>query len=138
MDVYGGGTRRALRQHRRLALLLLVAFLPSVTFLGHINVHIEVPGTGLYVGLPAPATHEHGAHAGHHDDRAEHERHCHADFASCSDVPFTGASAFLLLEEAARMLGLAGLMVLVFAAARRPGTSAGIAPLLPPPRFAAL
>lgn len=133
VDRHGGETRRAQRVRRRMALLMLVAILPSLTFLGHVSFHIDLPGTALYVGLPSPA-------GGHHEgdgEPAEHERHCHAGVASCSEVPFAGASAFLLLQESASMLGAAALLVLVVAVMRQPAGVPWRAPLAPPPRFAA-
>ena len=123
------------RELRRFSLLLLVALLPSMTFLGHWQVELPLPNTDSHIALPrAPQAHEHGSPGGHEDD---HSQHCHADADSCSDVPYTGASAFALLNDTVAMLGAAGALVALAAFAWRPHGAAPHFPDSPPPRIAA-
>lgn len=119
------------RLGQRLSWLLLLAMLPSWTLLGHVHLEFAVPGTALHVGLP-------GGHdgGGHGPDGEDHERHCHAAVASCSEVPFTGASAFLLMAEAAALVGMAGVRVLSGARPGGPLHGVAVAPDSPPPRLA--
>jgi hypothetical protein len=116
--------------------LLLIAILPSLTFLGHWEIDIPVSGTAWYVAFPGAHTADH-----HHDDGSgggdheEHDRHCHANFSSCADVPFTGASPFAVLAECVALLGAAGTLVLLAATAWQPGKLLDIIPEPRPPRF---
>ncbi len=110
---------------------MVAALAPSLMFLGHWSVSIPVPGTGWYVGMPA-TPHRHTEES---DDG--HERHCHADAASCGDVPFAGASAFALLTDTVVLLGASGLLMALTLRYWEPSLSATIAPERRPPRFAA-
>lgn len=114
---------------------LLVAFLPTLTFLGHWTLHIDIPGTNEYLlivpGEPAHAD----SHADEHSSQSEnHDRHCHAGVASCSDIPLTGISAFALLNDSIAYLGATGALIVLAAIAWRPRTLNSIDPDLQPPR----
>lgn len=117
---------------------LVVAILPTLTFLGHWTLHVDIPGTNLFVmvvpGQPEPVhTHD----AGQQDDGHSHEQHCHAGVAACSDIPFTGASPFALLNDSLAYLGACGALTVLAVLFWRPGTSANVSPDLRPPRFLA-
>ena len=137
--------RRATARPRlrpRLGLLLLVAILPTLTYFGHWPVvTLDIPGTDLYLQLPGSEgniggdDHGFGASAGSQRDAHEHAQHCHGDTATCTDMPFTGASAFALMEESLAALGIAALLTLVALQARRPGALASVAPELQPPKL---
>lgn len=118
---------------------LLVAFLPTLTFLGHWTLHIDIPGTNEYL-LVVPGEPEHtGNHTnshtdGHSSQTETHEQHCHAGVATCSDIPLTGISAFALLNESIAYLGAAGALVALALVAWRPRALNSIDPDLQPPR----
>jgi hypothetical protein len=128
-----------LRQHgwgvfstRAQYIVLLVAILPSLTFLGHWSLNLDIPGTDLYLTLIA-ASHHDDEHAGHEDEQA-HTNHCHANAASCTDVPFTGASPFALLHDSIAHLGAAALLVVLTIGAWRPWSTLTVGPEPRPPR----
>ena len=119
--------------------LLLVALLPTLTFLGHWPaLTLAVPGTESVLAIPlfghdgnsfAPASGE--------DDEHEHEQHCHANAASCTDVPYTGASAFALMALAVATLALAASHIRMYAALRQIPAGLALPPELQPPRAVA-
>ena len=117
---------------RATAWLLLLALLPTLTFFGHWpGFEIPLPGVDASIGLPfAGHTHAHGE-AGAGED---HGRHCHEDSAGCSDVPFTGASGFLLLAEAVAGLAAAAPLLAVRLAAAHAPAGRTVAPEPNPPR----
>lgn len=123
--------------HKAASLLLLVALVPTLTFLGHWTLHIDIPGTNLYVLLiPGEPEHTH-ADASQPEDEASHSQHCHAGAASCSDIPFTGASPFALLSETVALLGEGAVLIAIALALWRPVRSLEVAPELLPPKLAA-
>ncbi|MCC7366491.1 MAG: hypothetical protein IT303_19190 [Dehalococcoidia bacterium] len=136
------GSRQATRLR---ALFLFLAILPMLTFAGHWPaIRIDIPGTNLYVGVPEapvadetePHSHGPGTHDG--DSGHAHEQHCHTGVARCSDVPFTGFSAFALMDESAAYLGAAALLTLLAVLAWSPTQDRSVIPSLQPPRsFAA-
>lgn len=93
-----------LMRPRTLAWLLAVAYLPSVTFFGHWDLRVDIPGTNVYVGFVAPheagATHVH-SHDGSTGDQAgdEHAHHCHAGPAECGDAPVISTATVALLAR---------------------------------------
>lgn len=107
--------RAASQRLRWRSTLLLVAILPALTFFGHWpTMTFHIPGAAL--DLTVPFVSEETAHsvagdttggptAGSGSEGHEHAQHCHADAASCTDVPFTGASAFGLLNDTMALLG---------------------------------
>lgn len=128
--------RTLARLERILAWALVVAFLPSVSYLGHWDLSVHIPGTQWSVGLPlhegAPGDgHSHAA-----GDESDHERHCHSGAATCGDTPITGISAFADLARAAAFATAAGTLTLLAAAWWRPAYAANVAPDLQPPRIA--
>ncbi len=120
------------RPLRRRSLVLLVALLPTLTFFGHWPaIQFTVPGTDLQIGLPGEG-HDDGA--GESSSGHDHTRHCHADLTSCSDVPFTGASAFALLIDTVAFLSAAALWTLTSCRWWLPTVQATVRPELAPPR----
>lgn len=118
------------RNRQRLALFLLLAMLPSLSYMGHWPQEVSIPGTRYDLNVPfvgAPAE----PHAGD-----SHAAHCHGDSAECSDAPFTGAATIALMTESVAMLTLGGLLVAIGVAAWRPKLSLSLAPELQPPRWA--
>ncbi len=110
------------------ALALLIAILPSLLFLGHWTLRFDVPGTDYSLGLPKAGV-AHGEAAAH-----DHARHCHGNSASCSDVPFAGASAFALMSASVACLGLAGILLALGGSWWLPSRRATVAPEPRPPR----
>ncbi len=120
-----------MRRRRLFALVLLTAMLPSLLYLGHWSVRVPIPGTGAFVAVGMQAEHEAQASEG------GHEQHCHGT-ANCTDSPPAPVGVgFALLSEALLLLGAAGAMVLLWLPGWRPARVSAVAPLLPPPRFAA-
>jgi hypothetical protein len=109
-------------------MLLLVAILPSFTFLGHWGLQFDVPGTDDYVVLVPGASHEDQHEVG------QHENHCHLNAATCTDIPFTGASPFALLHASVAYLGATALLLAFALNAWRPSSGATVDPDLRPPR----
>lgn len=73
--------------------LLLLAFAPSLLYVGHLSFQLPVPGTSLSLGIAA--VHSHGT-AG---EEANHRDHCHADVSDCSGTPPTTAVPIATLRE---------------------------------------
>ena len=111
-------------------LVLLVAILPSLTFLGHWSISIDVAGIDLTLIEAIPHEDEQAAH----DDQPAHTNHCHANAASCTDVPFTGASPFALLGDSIAYLGAAAVLVVLLFGAWRPWATVTVGPEPRPPR----
>ncbi len=113
---------------RRASWILVLALLPTLTFFGHWPAELSIPGTGYYLALPgaAPASVEGDGH--------DHSRHCHADAASCSDVPAAAGVSFALLNESLALFGAAGLFVLLALRWWKPGEGFTPSPELEPPR----
>jgi hypothetical protein len=138
----------ACQDRRLVSWWLLIAILPALTFLGHWpETRIDIPGTNAWFVVPLTGGHDDGAHehagAGAQsrgtttigtEDPDAHARHCHADAASCTDAPFTGASAFALLCESVALLGAAGVQFALVSAWWRPSRVLSTAPDLRPPR----
>lgn len=118
-----------LRQ-RQLTLALLVAYLPSLLFLGHWPLQLDIPGTDFYVGLPKP-----GDSATHSDSGHDHARHCHEGASSCGDVPVISSATVALLHET---LSIETDEASLFAPTSEwwaPHGSRTVAPEPPPPRL---
>jgi hypothetical protein len=113
---------------RRRALWLFLALLPMLTFAGHWPSQIDIPGTNFYLALPL------ASHAHVHDSGEDHGRHCHANAASCSDVPAPAGAGFALLSETLALLGAAALMVVVATRVQRAPAGRELSPELKPPR----
>ena len=111
---------------------LLVAILPSLTFVGHWSLNLDVPGTDLYLTLIAASHHD--DELARHDDQQAHTNHCHANAASCTDVPFTGASPFASLHDSIAYMGAAALLVVLAFGTWRPSSTLTVGPELRPPR----
>jgi hypothetical protein len=119
--------------------LLLVGYLPSLTFLGHVPLDFNIPGTTWYIGMPEIA-----GHSGHNDSTAGmngnaasehlHDQHCHTDMGSCSDAPYTGSASFALVAAVITLLGAATAAFALTARWWRPSFAISAPPLVPPPR----
>lgn len=119
--------------------LLLIGYLPSLTFLGHIPLDFNIPGTSFYVGMPELA----GALT-HHDFVSTtlvgdayihiHEEHCHTNMGSCSDVPYTGSASFAMMGWVISFLGVAAVAFALMDKWWRPKGEAPIRTPAPPPR----
>lgn len=115
---------------RRLALWLLIALLPMLTFAGHWPTHIDIPGTGLYLTLPFAGPVQGDANA--HD----HGQHCHDDATGCSKTPSTAGVGFAMMNESIAALGAATLLIAVALRARSLSAPRELIPELRPPRTA--
>lgn len=124
------------------AWILLVAFVPSLTFAGHwpaLAITIPFVRATIVVNLGGASRtgHDDGAASGQAqgDDAEQHARHCHADAASCSDIPFTGGSAFALLQDSVALLAAAATLSAIVGSCWLPHGSQSLFPEPPPPRL---
>ncbi|MCL4239773.1 MAG: hypothetical protein KJ048_00320 [Dehalococcoidia bacterium] len=91
--------------------LLFLSLLPTLLFVGHWSLHIEIPGTDYFVGPPgravqAEGTHHHDAPSGEHSGSGhDHEQHCHANAATCADAAAVPVAPVAHLAEAIAALG---------------------------------
>jgi hypothetical protein len=123
--------------------LLLLAILPTLTFLGHWPaLTLNVPGLALSLTIPfvSEETLDHAAAisgpvVSSGTDAQEHTQHCHANVATCTDIPFTGGSAFALIGEAVAFLGAAAILVALSMRPWRPTHESAVPPELMPPRI---
>jgi len=137
------GREAATERLRWRSRLLLFAILPTLTFLGHWPVlSVTVPGLALSLTVPfvSEETLDHatpisGPVLGSSSDAQEHSQHCHANVATCTDIPFTGGSAFALLGEAVAFLGAAAILVALSMRPWRPTHESAVPPELRPPRM---
>lgn len=113
---------------RRMALWLMLALLPMLTFFGHWPTHIDIPGTGLYLTVPFAGPIQ--------DDATEHDhaQHCHGEASGCSKTPATAGVGFAIMNETIAALGAAALLVAVASRTRTLRAPRGVTPELPPPR----
>ncbi|MCO5202116.1 MAG: hypothetical protein M9925_10485 [Chloroflexi bacterium] len=116
---------------RRASWILVLALLPTLTFFGHWPEQISLPGTGYYLAIPgsSPVAPDGTANGGH-----DHSSHCHADAATCSDVPATAGVSFAILNETVALFGAGGLFVLLALRWWVPGEGFTPSPELEPPR----
>lgn len=147
---FEGGTRRAAAGHHARAWLLLLAILPTLTFMGHWpDIRIGIPGSTAWLTIPlaSEGDHHHEGTPGEHGANPEdehhsefgteedgHGRHCHADAASCTNTPFTGISAFALLSESVALLGAGGFATLLVHQLWEPTSDLTPGPEFLPPR----
>ncbi len=117
--------------------LLLLSLLPTLLFVGHWSLHLEIPGTNSYVGTqPAKAETTSGHHHdGPSDDRSnhDHEQHCHANAATCADAAAVPVAPVAHLAEAIAALGADSAWREIRTEARSLTGWTG-APQVPPPR----
>ena len=110
-----------------IAALLLIAFLPTLSFVGHWG---EIFGGQRDPPVPASAMLDLAAQRA---EQTEHSQHCHTDLASCSAQPMpSGLGLFATHETLLRRLALSFI-------ARQGDTLATpsgrvVPPLFPPPR----
>lgn len=124
--------------------ILLLSLLPMLTFFGHWpRIEMSIPHTdSVVVFWPGEADsgeteggHTHTAQAGGHSHADGHEQHCHVDASSCSDIPYTGFSTVLMLQEVVRRLTmLSGTESELVARYWLPAAVNNDAPAAPPPR----
>lgn len=119
------------RRQRLCTALLLLAFLPTLTFLGHWD---EIFGPADAAPAPASALFDLTADQA---EQIEHSQHCHTDLASCSAQPMPAGVGLFATREA--LLGPlpslvpAGQPAYLMALSGPP-----LAPSVPPPRPAPL
>jgi hypothetical protein len=112
--------------------------LPSLTFLGHWPaLRLTIPGTSSYVAVPLFGHDGDSVGNSSETDEHAHEQHCHANAASCTDVPFTGASAFALMTAAVGDIARQATRVLIFSAGARVPAGVTLSPSLRPPNVQA-
>ena len=118
--------------------LLVIGYLPSLTFLGHIPLDFNIPGTSLYIGMPelgAPLHHDFAAASGGDQGYDHvHEEHCHTNMGSCSDAPLTASASFGLMGWVISLLGAATAAFALTGHWWQPHFSLFARPLTPPPR----
>jgi len=83
----------SLRLERAAALLLLLAFLPTLSFLGHWD---EIVTSAQVVPAPASVLIDAAAQRA---AQADHARHCHTDLASCSAQPIAAGLGLFASRE---------------------------------------
>ncbi len=135
----GGSDQRTLRFA---AWVLLLSFLPMLTFVGHWPaIDIPLPGTDAYVRIPlSGVSHEGAAADGHSHSHGgqgadQHAQHCHADASGCSDTPVPGLATVAMLREVVGFLGIDGAWRLNEAAATPDLRAVAVDPFEPPPRL---
>jgi len=114
---------------RRVVVLLLAAYLPSLLFLGHWDLQIDIPGTNYYVGLPVRPHN-------HPDDGEGHGEHCHTDMGDCARTPLAATAPVFLIAAALEGEAYQAHGILVPAALWAPHGPEAISPEPPPPRAA--
>jgi len=117
--------------------LLLLSLLPTLLFVGHWSLYVEIPGTNSYIGTPtaeaeATSTHHHDGPPGDHSNH-DHEQHCHANAATCADAAAVPVAPVAHLAEAIAALGADSAWREISTEARRL-TGWADAPQFPPPR----
>ncbi|MBA4180906.1 MAG: hypothetical protein C0506_09995 [Anaerolinea sp.] len=119
-------TPRACQRPARIVMmrwLLVVAYLPTLTFLGHWPLSVDIPGTSLYVGLAErSASLDHG-----------HKDHCHADAGSCTDTPVATSASVALLAESLQFRRTDAPFIAMTAREVRWLAQAAVTPVSPPP-----
>ncbi|MDP2326473.1 MAG: hypothetical protein Q8M79_00110 [Dehalococcoidia bacterium] len=110
------------RHLQQWALVLVIAWIPGLTFFGHWTT-LAAP-----LGLAPAAMHTHSA-------SSDHAAHCHTDVSGCSDQAAGGAASVAPPALASVLIAAALALMLVALVERIP---AGLAPVpaSPPPRAA--
>ncbi|MDZ7729705.1 MAG: hypothetical protein U5Q44_16735 [Dehalococcoidia bacterium] len=115
------------------AVVLLFALAPSVTYVGHWPLRVDIPFTNYYWGFPeAWGSHTHSSHGGE-----DHGSHCHGE-SSCTTKPVTSGAGFALVAETLLLLGAGALLLRLQTRERRLHAAGDPAPEPPPPRPARL
>ncbi len=114
-------TARSRRFVQRCALVLILAWIPGISFFGHWS-ELTAP-----LGMPVTVSHLHESEA------AEHVAHCHADVSTCGDQGTGGA--FALVRPAASAV-VASIEVGTSPALDPAPAGTLPLPLTPPPRAA--
>ena len=108
---------------------MLAAVLSTLSFLGHWSLQVDIPFTDQYLVI-VPSVPDHGRGAAQ-----THEDHCHASAATCTDIPFTGVSPFLVMRASVAYFGIAAVLIATTALWWIPSSAASVAPELRPPRL---
>ena len=113
--------------------VLLVAFIPMLTFMGHWPATVSIPGTSYEVAVPlAGASHSDG----HADEESSgHVNHCHGGVASCGDAPAGAGVSLSLYQDPVAVATVSLALIAVWLAAWQPRRSIAIAPELLPPKL---
>ena len=117
--------------------LLFLSLLPTLLFVGHWSLHIEIPGTGYYVGPPAQVqdagTHHHDGPSGERSGH-DHQQHCHTNAATCADAAAVPGAPVAHLADAVAAIGAdSAWLQMAFETHSLTGWDA--APQPPPPRL---
>ena len=94
--------RKLLRRQELHAAILLLAFVPTLAFVGHWN-DIFGSGQGETPATAAPATAAstptlYDASA-QQAEQEQHEQHCHTNLASCSEQPVPSGAGFMVTHD---------------------------------------
>lgn len=116
--------------------VLFLSLLPTLVFVGHWSLRLDIPGTDYYLGAPTTASaaerhHHHGSseeQSGH-----DHEQHCHANAATCADAAAVPTAPVAHLADGLATLGAESPWRKIAAEARSL-TGWTSAPTSPPPR----
>ncbi|MGD9933520.1 MAG: hypothetical protein AB7T37_07350 [Dehalococcoidia bacterium] len=71
------------------AWILFLAFVPSISFAGHWDVQVAVPGAGVTIGFSPSHAH---VSPGGAEPLSQHRDHCHVDASGCSDQPLVSTA----------------------------------------------
>jgi len=87
--------------------VLVLSLSPTLLFVGHWSLRMDIPGTSYYIGAPttedAPSPHHHGPSK--NDSGHQHEQHCHTNAATCADAAAVPVAPVAHLAEAVATLG---------------------------------
>jgi hypothetical protein len=131
------------RSSRVRHLILIVALLPMLTYLGHWPaIEFPIPGTGAYWQLPFSegwgTGHGEDGHSRSHrstgSDDGNHAQHCHTDMGSCLHATIGAIAAAAILLASLAFIGQASRFVAWEMRAATPVKDWLSAPLTPPPQ----
>ncbi len=88
--------------------LLFLSLLPTLLFVGHWTLRIDIPGTNYYIGpavTQASNTHHHHDASPGEERAHDHGQHCHANSATCADAAAVPTAPVANLAEGLAALG---------------------------------
>jgi hypothetical protein len=114
----------------------MLAYLPALLYLGHLDIRVDIPGVGDAIPLPLVSSGG-SAHAHTGTDDRSHEDHCHGDGGACGDSAQLTVAPVAALREQLLVASSDGTGRAVAIGGWRPAPSWTVAPPSPPPRAAA-